>query len=82
MKIRGKKQSAEARMLHKLQKEHGYTLMRTKRPADRHVSMFSFKKGTMRDCYVVRIAVPINSALAKAMIESDKVLDKRKGVKE
>jgi hypothetical protein len=74
---KAKLRTAEMRMLTKLQKDHNYTLMRMKRPADRYVQMFNFKVHAMRPCYIVRFAIPMDSPLAEAMIANDKLSDKK-----
>lgn len=76
------KHDREWEALRVLQEEHSYWLSRVPTKSQRTSSTFSRDKKSGRTTfairYVVQFAIPLESALAKAMIEADKKQDKPK----
>lgn len=63
-----KKQQSEADMMSKLCKQHGYTFM-ANRPGKRVTMMFTDKGKHIVPMYTMQLAVPMDSALGKQMVE-------------
>lgn len=76
------KHDREWKALQTLQQDHSYWLSRVPAKSQRLTSTFSRDKKSGRTTfatrYVVQFALPLDSALAKAMIEADKKQDKPK----
>lgn len=89
MKKKAKKMSTNAKhkqegqLLEKLQLEHGYTLMEPGRGMEKTQLMFDRQKGKAEVAYVMRLAVPADSALGQAIakMREAKLDDKKKGRK-
>lgn len=61
----------EQALLMELQERHGYGLSSLK-PSERTGMCFSFKDRTLTPVRFVKLAVPVTSALGKALVENDK----------
>lgn len=61
----------EQALLLELQERHGYALSSLK-PSERAGMCFSFKDRTLTPVRFVKLAVPVTSALGKALVANDK----------
>lgn len=66
------KRKRESKLLMELQKNHGYTMLDTIKSVDRLMWSFDFKTGSGTLTRMLRLSVPIQSALGRAMAQSDK----------
>jgi hypothetical protein len=80
VKPASKRPAASARreqaLLLELQERHGYGLSSLK-PSERTGMCFSFKDKTLTPVRLVKLAVPVTSALGKALVANDKADRKR-----
>ncbi len=80
-----KKSDSEWRAIRTLQEKHGFWLARMPAKSQRTTSTFSRNRATGKMTfstrYVLQLVVPMDSELAKAMLESDKKLDAKKARK-
>lgn len=75
MPISAAKRKRESKLLMELQKNHGYTMLDTIKPVDRFLWSFNFKTGAGTLTRMLRLSVPRESALGRAMAQSDKAKD-------
>ena len=75
MPISAAKRKRESKLLMELQKNHGYTMLDTVKSADRFMWSFNFKTGAGTLTRMLRLSVPRESALGRAMAQSDKAKD-------
>ena len=68
---------SESQMFASLCQKHGYTFMANK-PGKRVSMMFSSKERTLTAYYLMQLAVPMDSKLAKQMIEQYPVKTEKK----
>jgi hypothetical protein len=80
--ISAAKRKRESKLLMELQKKHGYTMLDMIKPADRFMWSFNFKTGAGTLTRMLRLSVPKESALGRAMAESDKAKDARRKTRE
>lgn len=74
---RSAKQNREYALFTKLQNQHGYTLMEPGRGVEKMQLMFDHETKKMSMTYVMRLAVPADSALGVAIAKSRKAQEKK-----